>query len=309
MSGANLDYFCALKDAKTLSEAAQKSNLSQQAFSSYLKRLEKELGLTLLVRGQNMHLTPAGERTMESALRIKSEYELLKRDLVELKQYEQQNFIIGLFEPLAQQFMEDEAFSNFFLRHSNATFEIVTGSSSDIVELIKERKAHLGITTLFNIEQTQKENPALVFYWLSTSKKYLVGRKALFEERFFRESKAGYALSEFASMPLVLPYATTVLNQKIRQYFRNARIQPKIIAEGRNDRMLSSFVLSGRAVGICHESELSVLRKRQDEDLAIFPLVQPCLNGKNVLVINRSVSQNEPIADLIETIKKQAFQS
>ena len=307
MSDANLDYFCALKDAKTLSEAAQRVNLSQQAFSSYLKRLEKELGLTLLVRGQNMHLTPAGKRTMRSALLIKNEYELLKQDLSELQQFGQQSFTIGLFEPLAQQFMEDKTFSSFFLRHSDATFEIVTGSSNDILELMKEHKAHLGITTLFDVEQTQKQNPELVFYWLSTSKKYLVGSKELLEGHLICESKTDYALSEFASMPLVLPYATTVLNKKIRQYFEEKRILPKIIAEGRNDQMLSSFVLSGRAVGICHESELSVLMKHQGEKLAAFPLSQPCLNGKNVLVANCSTNKSKPIADLFETIKKKAL--
>lgn len=309
MSNANLGYFCALRDVKTISEAAQKSNLSQQAFSSYLKRLEKELGLTLLVRGQNMHLTPAGERTMESALRIQSEYDQLMQDLADLHHFEQNNFTVGIFEPLAQQFMEDETFASFFMRHNDATFEIVTGSNSDIIELLKTRKAHLGITAVESIDQSQRLNPELTFYWLSTSKKYLVGNSVLFSGCDMQEGKAGYDLLEFASIPLVLPYASTMINKRTRKYFKDNGVRPKIIAEGRNGSMLSSFVLSGRAAGICQESELNVLLKRQKSKLLALPLSKPHLNGKNVLVTNNATKQSQPIADLIEIIKTRAFQS
>ena len=309
MSNANLGYFCALRDVKTISEAAQKSNLSQQAFSSYLKRLEKELGLTLLVRGQNMHLTPAGERTMESALRIQSEYDQLMQDLADLHHFEQNNFTVGIFEPLAQQFMEDETFASFFMRHNDATFEIVTGSNSDIIELLKTRKAHLGITAVESIDQSQRLNPELTFYWLSTSKKYLVGNSVLFSGCDIQEGKAGYDLLEFASIPLVLPYASTMINKRTRKYFKDNSVRPKIIAEGRNGSMLSSFVLSGRAAGICQESELNVLLKRQKSKLLALPLSKPHLNGKNVLVTNNTTKQSQPIADLIEIIKTRAFQS
>ena len=57
-----LEYFVAVVDYNSFTQAAYESYISQSAISQQIKALEKNLGTTLIVReNRSFHLTPAGE--------------------------------------------------------------------------------------------------------------------------------------------------------------------------------------------------------------------------------------------------------
>ena len=51
------DYFLAIAETGSINRAAEKLYISEPALSQYLKRLENELDVTLILRSQNSVLT------------------------------------------------------------------------------------------------------------------------------------------------------------------------------------------------------------------------------------------------------------
>lgn len=82
-----LQYFLNIAETQSFSASAQKLFLSQQGLSDAIKRLEKEIGLTLFYRGKNgTSLTAEGQRLYEQIQTIVREYNILEKDIAELKE-------------------------------------------------------------------------------------------------------------------------------------------------------------------------------------------------------------------------------
>lgn len=61
MNFLSIKYFLAIVEEGSISSAARKLFISQQALSEHVKKLERELGVPLLKRGKTISLTVAGE--------------------------------------------------------------------------------------------------------------------------------------------------------------------------------------------------------------------------------------------------------
>ena len=70
MNFKNMEYFITVVSEGSVSKAAEVLNLSQQALSNSIARLEQELGCALFDRKQNMNLTYSGKWFLESCNQI-----------------------------------------------------------------------------------------------------------------------------------------------------------------------------------------------------------------------------------------------
>ncbi len=61
MNFRNIEYFLAIAEERNISKAAETLHISQQSLSEQLKKMENEVGTTLVKRGREFTLTPAGE--------------------------------------------------------------------------------------------------------------------------------------------------------------------------------------------------------------------------------------------------------
>ncbi|ANI29343.1 LysR family transcriptional regulator [Yersinia entomophaga] len=81
-----LIYLCNLEQARHFGRAAEASFVSQPTLSMRLKNLERELGVSLINRGNNFEgFTPEGERVLAWAREIVSVYQGLKLEVESLK--------------------------------------------------------------------------------------------------------------------------------------------------------------------------------------------------------------------------------
>lgn len=77
-----MTYLLALAREKHFARAAETCHVTQSTLSAGLKSLERELGMTLVIREPRfMGLTPEGERVAEWAYQILADYESLKQDV------------------------------------------------------------------------------------------------------------------------------------------------------------------------------------------------------------------------------------
>ena len=76
-----LEYFVAVARERHFARAAESCYVSQPALSTSIAKLERELSVTLINRGQNFEgLTPEGERLVVWAKRILAEQEAFKAE-------------------------------------------------------------------------------------------------------------------------------------------------------------------------------------------------------------------------------------
>ena len=81
-----LEYFAAVARERHFARAAEACYVSQPALSTAIAKLERELSVTLINRGQNFEgLTPEGERLVVWAKRVLAEHDALKAEAAAMR--------------------------------------------------------------------------------------------------------------------------------------------------------------------------------------------------------------------------------
>jgi DNA-binding transcriptional LysR family regulator len=81
-----LEYFVAVSRERHFARAAETCYVSQPALSTSIAKLERELNVTLINRGQNFEgLTPEGERLVVWAKRVLAEHDALKAEAAAMR--------------------------------------------------------------------------------------------------------------------------------------------------------------------------------------------------------------------------------
>ncbi len=81
-----LEYFVAVSRERHFARAAESCYVSQPALSTSIAKLERELNVTLINRGQNFEgLTPEGERLVVWAKRVLAEHDALKAEAAAMR--------------------------------------------------------------------------------------------------------------------------------------------------------------------------------------------------------------------------------
>lgn len=102
MNLRDLHYLVALADHRHFGRAAAASFVSQPTLSTQIRKLEDELGLTLIERSpRKVMLTPAGSELAERARRILAEVEQLKEAARRARDPEAGRVRLGIFPTLA----------------------------------------------------------------------------------------------------------------------------------------------------------------------------------------------------------------
>ncbi len=160
-----LSYLVALAREKHFGRAAERCNVTQSTLSSAIKRLESELDLPLVVRGHRfLGLTAEGQRVVDWAHQIISDYDSLRQDIDGLRGGLQGTLRLGVI-PAA---MPTVAFLTqpFYAKHPKVTVDVRSMTSIAIQRGLDEFELDAGMTYL--------ENEPLVN----------VRRKSLYRERY-----------------------------------------------------------------------------------------------------------------------------
>lgn len=160
---------------KSISIAAKKLHLSQPGLSFQLQSLESSLGKTLLQRSnKGVKLTPEGEIVFNYAKSIISLEENMKKELLELEEFEKQ-LTIGACSSLADYALPCSAYT-FKKIYDNIDINILSSTSCDVLNKLRDHEINIGIIqSLENIDDMVelpiiKSNVILVCsYNLSTS--------------------------------------------------------------------------------------------------------------------------------------------
>lgn len=148
-----LQYFLAIVETGGFTKAADSLFISQPSLSVSIKRLERELGVTLFERGgRRAVLTPAGNFFLEAAQEILERYQMT---LVGLRSFrEQPTLRLGVLRTL-----RIEAFSDmitaFRQDYPNSLIEIRDGTVKDLYHWLDKGDVDLTVTELTSFEEEE----------------------------------------------------------------------------------------------------------------------------------------------------------
>ena len=131
-----LEYFRAIVEAGTISEAARNLHMTQPPLSYQIKMLEEELGVKLFVRGsKNITLTEAGKALYIRAGSLLTMADITKREVI--KANEAATIHIGLAPSTVS--MMAKQFKIYAVKHPEIHFDIHEGSTFTLKDQLENR--------------------------------------------------------------------------------------------------------------------------------------------------------------------------
>lgn len=196
---SNCDYnkykvFYAVAEYNSFSKASEVLHISQPAISYAVKELENQLNAKLFIReNRQIKLTEDGERLMYYLSRAFNDINIAEKLIREKNEEFNGTVKIGIYSHMSLLILPD-LFSEFTLSNPNVKFEVVTSSSNELKEKIKNRELD------FVIAQ----------YPLLIEKNPIFIEEDLFElKNCFFTSKKYYDLynsNNLDELPLILPF-------------------------------------------------------------------------------------------------------
>lgn len=256
-----LQYFREIVKQGSISKAAESLNIAQPPLSQLLKKIELELGTTLIHRyRKKWELTETGEILFDYANQILKQMDEVKKQITAVEEGTTGNIRIGVSTSCSNYLID--FISKYHEAYSHVKITIVTGTSEEILRKLKETEIDLAVVLKPNhIEQFEMKA-------LKEQHSILIVPKT-----WEKEFQPGRSLNQLGKYPYIMLGAMEghSYNEKIQSYFRDHHITPNIIIESKNISMVVALVNKGMGVSIIPQMEYG---SPMMENISIFPLAE-----------------------------------
>lgn len=243
MKIVQLEYFCAVSQYHSITQAAQKLYVTQPAISNAIKELEKEFSVSLFVRFKNhLTLTTEGELFYQKASEL----------LASIKQTTQQFYDLGKqippirigIPPLLSTIFFPEMLLDFQKQYPDIPVELFEYGSIRAASLVQEETLDLALVNMhfydidkMNTFRIQTEH--LVF---CVSK----------EHRLAKEKEV--TIEMLRDEPIIMYNTDSVQNTTLNSRFENAGITPNVILHASQLYTIERFLHSGNCGAVLYSS-------------------------------------------------------
>lgn len=240
-----LTYLVALAQHRHFGLAAESCQVTQPALSAGLRELEKELGITIIRRDRRfIGFTPEGERVLAWARQTLASMDGLRQEAELAKSAAGGHLEVGAVPSALQASML------LTVGYRHVVPELRLGlhslSTRSILQRVKRRELHLGITYVDQIPQQAFEIQPLY------SERYAL----VAARRPGRRLKPSMSWSQAARLPLCL-FSREMQNREIIDgAFQRAGVMPRVIVETNTISVLYAMVRSGEMCSVMPVSAL-----------------------------------------------------
>ena len=273
-----LHYFSVVAEELNFTRAAQRLCMSQPPLSNQIKALEEKLGTPLFLRGgRTLQLTEAGKVLYRRASQL--------LDLAERTQEEVSSLAMGLSGTLClgsvaglAPFLAARWLAGFREEYPLVRFEIVNGSSDDIIDQIQRGYIELGLIAAPYDDEHLEGIPVGDEPWCA-----IMSRR----NPLAAEPEKPLPLKELAGQPLIVPHRRSRVDE-IRSWFQQAGAEPTIIGEHSN--YVDVLAMASADVGI------SIFPQTAPETMpgiVCRRIVEPSHQARYLLVRKRNTSISE----------------
>ncbi|MBA9026641.1 MULTISPECIES: LysR family transcriptional regulator [Bacillaceae] len=241
MDFRQLHYFREIVRQGSISKAAEVLHIAQPPLSQLLKKLENDLGTTLIHRyRKKWELTETGELIYQYAEQMLMQMQDVKQRIREIEQGIAGTVSIGVSSACSNMLID--FVSMFRTQYPNIKINIIKGNSEELLKRLEQREIDVALLLRpGNSEQYQmkilKKQPFVVIIptnWLP-----------LF-------SSQDVTLEKIASFPFIMLGAMEghFLHERILQTFNERNLKPNIIIECKDVTMVVALVNRGLGLSI-----------------------------------------------------------
>lgn len=245
MFNRQLTYLVALAQHRHFALAAESCGVTQPALSAGLKELEKELGITIIRRDRRfIGFTPEGERVLAWARQTLASMDGLRQEAEFAKSAAGGHLDMGVVPSSLQASM----LLTVDYRHvvPELRLGLYSLSTRSILQRVKRRELHLGITYVDQIPQQTFEIQPLY------SERYIL----VAGKHPGRRLKSSMSWGEASRLPLCL-FSREMHNREIiDEAFQQAGVTPRVIVETNTISVLYAMVRSGEMCSVMPVSAL-----------------------------------------------------
>ena len=244
-----LRYFIVIAEEKQISAAAKKLYMSQPPLSQQLKNMEASLGEQLFERsGKFLELTEAGKTLYKYALQITQMMEEAKNEVADVGGGVDGRLAVGINTFSLGNL--NEVLHQYRSMYPKIKYKIQQNESSLLCYLLKQREIEMAIVRLpLEIDEFTLQHLHSEPFYVITSK----------EKKLFTGDAT---LEEVSRYPLVLPSIEGLgVYYSIHEAFSKAKIQPEIIAEFSDLKLMMELVSTDFGVSIVPESLLHLYKE------------------------------------------------
>lgn len=237
--------FVQIVDSATLRRAAEQLHLTQPTVTRQIQQLERDCGVNLFDRsGRRLVLNRAGERVYRTAKQIMALEQKLQDELSEFADPDVGTVYLGagltpsiyLLPPLL---------ADYRVRHPRIQFQVRTGSSQVVLDMLLRREVDLGVVT------TTAQRPDVVTTPLVLDELLLVAAPG-----HPLATQRSCAFAEVALHPLVLLRPESGLRRLIGQLADARGVKLQIAMETDSLESLNRLVQSGVGLSILPQSSV-----------------------------------------------------
>lgn len=270
-----LIYLCNLEKERHFGRAAEASFVSQPTLSMRLKNLERELGLSLINRGNNFEgFTAEGERVLAWAREMVSVYQGLKLEVASLARGTSGLLRIGAVPQCS--LAVPALLAEVSRTYPEMDYQVALFSADQLLEALTAHTVDVGIG-FFELTTLRE----LHFQASSLAEQ---GASLLYHPRYFPtlQGDGPLTLAELATVPLCLAEPSRYFRRYLDGQFREAGVTPRVRVESTSILQLMQSVFVGLGCGIVPNGSLL---PQMTPELAWRPLALTPMSRHGAVVI------------------------
>ncbi|SDX22317.1 LysR family transcriptional regulator [Paenibacillus sp. CF384] len=281
-----LHVFAVVVEQSSMNKASAALNLSQPALSRKIAKLEQDLGALLFRRvGKRLELTRIGQLTYEYAIEARQQHLRYLSLVADYKSAGRSTLTIGASLTTLQTTLPD-LIQALTLRSPELDIKAITGKTHEIVTLVRERKADLGIVA------SRIDDPQLKCVPLFDDHLVLV-----LPRNHFVMDKGLPVINDLNALPMILFSKGTWYRIMTDELFEKYRLLPDVRME------IDSFEAILRLLHTCRAATLlpkSYLRPEmlQDNDLSVIPIRELVESKRTTSLIHAQSESLSPVVRL-----------
>jgi DNA-binding transcriptional LysR family regulator len=277
-----LRYLVALADEEHFTRAAEREHVSQPALSQQIRRLEDEVGLTLVDRTtRRVHLTEPGRMLVGRARRILAEIEAAEAELGALKGVQTGHLTIGATSTLGPVDLS-LLLATFHGAHPGVELTVREAGSGELAAMVREDEVDIAFLSV--TERMEREELTL---------------HRLFEEELMAVLPPGHrlagadeiAMAELRGERFVAFREGTRLRELLHEAAAEAGFVPRVAFESDAVGRMRDLVERGLGVAVLPRSDATAVM----DVLGVARIVEPAL-ARDVTLAWRSGRRLSPAA-------------
>jgi DNA-binding transcriptional LysR family regulator len=263
MNSKKLNYIITISELQSISKAASQLFISQPSLSNIVSNLEKELGIKLFNRTTNpISLTYAGERYIETAKKILSLEDNLKKELSDISIIKKGKITIGIPSVRGTHVLP-LILPRFTKEYPGIEIALVEGNSNFLETALLSGKVDLVLTSL------PKDNNKIACEILYQERIMLACEKGYLDSIYPCKNNSNIiSLNDIKDVGFILTKKSHSIRSLSEQLFDLHNFEPNIILETANTA--TAFRLATSGIGVCFVSEMILNTTTSINDFDLF---------------------------------------